>query len=457
MSWLARIPGLSRVFGVVTTSVRAVWSRDRAPLRGLRALGTRLLRIGILVVRGIVAHRLALLAAALTFFTVFSIVPTLVVALWALKVLDHLPVITPQLPGSAQIPSGNQLLHAALAEILDAVYRASEVTGLVGLGALLYVVTKMFSFTERAMHIIAGSAARTPRFSRMLGYVALLLMPLALLGLGGLLLAVSKKPIGYQVSRLLGAIPGLDLAIGTAVGLGVLWLAATIFYASAVRARIPYRSAAVGGLCAAVALPVVFWVYMNFQVGVAQASVLGSGFLAFPVFLLWAFSSWYVLLIGAEIAVAHHVDAVLVHGARAFRLDHTGERQASAAIMIRISRAARPGLGHGAAVSEDDLARDLRLPPNVVGDLCLRLVDRGLLIEEREGFSLARDPDETALAEVIDAVERDPALDAGNRAAEAELAPEARAALSSVSPTPEAAGGGPTLGELAREKPKAGG
>jgi len=224
MSWVARIPGLSRVYESVVARVRSVWSRDRAPLRGWRALGNRTLRIAILVVRGIVAHRLALLAAALTFFTVFSIVPTLVVALWALKALDHLPLLgaAPPLPGTAQIPTGNELLHAALAEIMNAVYRATEVTGIVGLVALLYVVMKMFSFTERAIHIIAGASQRTPAFSRMLGYVALLLMPLALLVTAGLLLAVAEKPIGAQVSRLVGAIPGLGLALGAAGGLGVL-------------------------------------------------------------------------------------------------------------------------------------------------------------------------------------------------------------------------------------------
>jgi membrane protein len=450
MSWLTRIPGLAHAHAAVTARVRSVWSGDRAPLRGFSALGSRLLRVGILVVRGLVAHRLGMLAAALTFFTVFSMIPMLVVALWALKALDHLPVITPELPGSAQIPTGNELLHAALGEILESVYRASEVTGLVGLGALLYVVTKMFSFTERALHTIAGSGQRTPRFSRMLGYVALMLMPLALLAIAGTLLALAQKPIGLQISRLVGAVPGLELVIGTAVGLGALWLAITIFYSSAVRARIPFRSAAVGGAAAAIALPVVFWAYMNFQIGVSQASALGSGFLAFPVFLLWAFSSWYTLLFCAEIAVAHNVDRVLVHGARTFHLDHAGERQASAAIMIRIARAARPGLGQGAAVAEDDLARELRLPPNLVGDLCLRLLARGLLVEERRGFSLARNPDDTALAEVIDAVERDPALDAVNDEAAGGFPPEARAALSSFTPPRAAEGERPTLGDLAR-------
>jgi uncharacterized BrkB/YihY/UPF0761 family membrane protein len=35
---------------------------------------------------------------------------------------------------------------------------------------------------------------------------------------------------------------------------------------------------------------------------------------ALPVFLLWSFFSWLVILLGAQIAVSHERDAILVHG-----------------------------------------------------------------------------------------------------------------------------------------------
>jgi membrane protein len=447
MSWLRRVPGLARVQRAVTAAASAVWMRDRSTLRGLPAAANRLFRIAILVVRGVVAHRLALLAAALTFFTVFSIVPVLVVVLWALKAFDKLPVIAADVPADPQILTGNQVLHAALRQIFDSVQHASQATGIVGLLALLYVVTKMLSFTERALHTIAGSGRQSPRFSRALGYVGLLLMPPAVLTIAGVLLAAVRQPIGSRIYRLLGSIPGAELVLGAVFGLGVLWLAVTLFYWSAVRARIPFASAAVGGAIAAIALPLVFWVYVNFQIGVSKANMLGSGFLLVPVFMLWVFSSWYALLIGAEIAVAHHADAVLVHGARTFHLDLAGETQASAAIVLRAARAARQGDGASATVSDDELARELRLPPQLVRDLCVRLVDRKLLVEESRGFSLRPDPDQTAFAAVIDAVERDPALDGARRDAAERFPPAARAALFDIGAAAHA--GGPTLGELA--------
>jgi membrane protein len=408
MSWLLNLPPVARVRRVVEARANAVWSRDRAPLHGLPAFGNRAFRIVIHTVRGILAHRIGLQAAALTYYTVFAMVPMLVVVLWILKAFDRLPVMSPELPTSAL--TGDQMLHAALAMILDAVDRTSEIaSGLVGLGALLFAVSKMFGFTERALHIIAASGQRTPKFSRALAYVALLLIPPAALAISGVLLALVRGSATNPLSRVLRSIPGLEVALGIALGLAALWLAVTLLYAAAARARIPFSSAAVGGALAALALPVIFWAFANFQIGVSHASAAGAGFFAFPVFLLWVFSSWYAVLVGAEIAVAHRVDRVLVHGAATFRLDGASERRAGIAIMLQLTRASagKPGM----TTTEDELARDLRLPPAIVRALCFRMVQRGLLAEDVHGFSLRADPGRVTFDNVADAIDRDPTLD----------------------------------------------
>lgn len=430
---------------------RSTWNRDRARMSLVPALANRASRIAFTVAYGVVFHRLGMLAAALTYYTVFSIVPTLAAVLWILRALDYLPAIAAELPATPQLATGNDLLYAALRRILEAVDRTSEITtGLVGLGVLLFAVTKMFKQTERALYVISGGRERAPRLSRLLGYVALLLMPPVAVAISGLTFALLRGSLGARISGLVSAIPGIELALGTALALATLWLAATLFYWAAVRAHIPFRSAAVGGAVAAVALPAILWAFAALQIGVTQASAVGSGFLALPVFLVWAFSSWSAVLVGAEIAVAHRMDSVLIHGAAAFRLDPEGERQTGAAIMARATRAAQGAPG-ARVVTEDALARELRLPPHIVRDLCLRLAERGLLAREPRGFSLGCDPDRTPLEKVIDAVERDPALEAVHDEALARFQPPARQRLSSLLGPPRAAEGGPSLTELAEQ------
>jgi DNA-binding IscR family transcriptional regulator len=77
--------------------------------------------------------------------------------------------------------------------------------------------------------------------------------------------------------------------------------------------------------------------------------------------------------------------------------------------MLQLTRMG--ALGERGAVTEDDLARELRLTPAVVRDLCFRLVQRGLLAEDVRGFSLVGDPDRLTFDAVADAIDRDPRID----------------------------------------------
>jgi membrane protein len=410
MSWLTNLPPIARVRRALETRAHEVWNRDRTELHGLAALANRSFRIAFHAIRGILTHRLGLQAAALSYYTVFALVPTLVVGLWILRSVDVLPVLSPNLPARVLVPTGNPMLQAMLEKVMVVVDRATELAGgIVGLAALLFAVSKMFGYTERALHIIAASGQRTPKFSRALAYVALLFIPPAALAISGVSLFMLRASPDNPLSRLIARIPGFEVALGFALAFAALWLAVTLLYTAAARARIPFSSAAVGGALAALSLVVISWAFGTFQIGVSHASPVTSGFLAFPVFLVWAKASWYAVLVGAEVAVSHRVDRVLARGAVTFRLDSEGERRAGIAIMLQLTREAERAPGR--PVPEDELARALRLPPAIVRQLSFRLVQRGLLAENVDGFSLRADPTKVTFDTVADAIDRDPALD----------------------------------------------
>jgi membrane protein len=406
LSALRRAIGGAR--DAIQTHARDVWKRDRASLRGAKALANRILRIAIISLRGIWAHRLGLQSAALTYYTVFSLVPLLVVALWILKAFGRLSIESPEMPVATEVTKGNAALHFVLGRLVENLNHTSQVTtGVVGLVALLYTVVRLFMRTERALDLIALSTTRKPQFFRLFGYLGLLLLP-PLLGLvAGAIAGVSHSAIGSKISGLFGSAPRLKLAVAAAVGLTGIWLTISIFYSAAARARIAFSSSAVGAAAATFLLFVVLWVFAEFQIGMSRGNSVQFGTTAGPVFLLWTFSSWYVVLFGAEIAVGHGVDRVLVHGAWCFRLDAVGEQETGLEIMLRATRA---------NVTVDGLARELRLAPQLVREIGARLVDCGLLAEDgRDRFALARTPDRINVAEVIDAVVRDPALESIRR------------------------------------------
>ena len=180
----------------------------------------------------------------------------------------------------------------------------------------------------------------------MLGYLALLALPPVLLVVSGVLRILADLPLGETVagwiSWLIDRAPLVKSTLGAAMGLGLLCLALAIFYTSAARARIVFRSAVVGGAVSAVLLAVVLWAFTRLQIGVSRAGAVQSGMAAIPVFLLWAHSSWLVILLGAQIAMAHELDGILIHGTSALSLDPYGEQMAGLQIMVATTRRALP-------------------------------------------------------------------------------------------------------------------
>jgi membrane protein len=425
--------------------LRAIWERDRTQLGRGAALGNRVLRIAVASTRGLGIHEVGLHASSLTYYTVFSIVPFLVVVLWIVEAVGHIPALGPEFLEAHHLSGGNTMLTSALHKLFENVNHTAAVTGgIVSLGAFIYAVVRLFAYSERALDMIAAAARRPLKLSRLLGFLALILMLPLLAVVGGLLAAVASSAIGSRIAALLGHLHHLKLAAIAGVGLTTLALAIAIFYSAAARARIPFSSAAVGGGVAAVLLSAVFWAFGTFQIGMSRGNAVQFGATAGPVLLLWIHSSWYVLLFGAEIAVAHGLDRVLVHGAWTFHPDVAGRQQTGIAIMVEAARD-RPHLPPVEA-----LARDLRLPPPVVRDVCLQLAARGLLRRSNQGrLSLGCDPGRTRVADVIDAIIRDPALDAERAATAAHYEQGARTALALIAIARIEVGRGPTLRELA--------
>ena len=393
-----------------------VWGRDRAALVGWPALRTRVARIVTWTVRGVVVNKLNLRAAALAYYTMFSIVPVLVVALWVLKLTHAIPNVAPALSNAADgaasgapaLSAPNALLRQAARAILAAVDRAGQLeTGLVGLAALLYGVIRQLLHVGAAMKIIAGVSAHRPRYSRLLGYLALLALPPALVIVSGVVRVLSRLPLGSKVagaiSWLLTAVPLLKSAASTLIGLAILGLALAIFYASSARARLALSSAVVGATLSALLLVGVLWAFARLQIGVSRAGALQSGMAAIPVFLLWASSSWLAVLIGAQVAVAHELDGILIHGARAWQLEPFEQQVAGVQMVVAVARRAPAASGRGVAIN--DLARRLRLPPPAVREVAGRLAHAGLLREVSAGeYRLACDPARTTVRQVAGAV-----------------------------------------------------
>jgi membrane protein len=407
-----------RVSGLVARARRSVrraahrtWGRDRTSLGWFARTRNRLARLTAWTACGLVRDRLSARAAALTYYTVFSIVPVLAVALWIAKSLHLFGSAASAVP-----PAVSHIIaeSAPLQKIANAILGALDgqrrfYGGLVGVVSLAYGVFRLIKNVDQTLRAIAGVDGRRLRLGRLLGQLVLFTAAPALVAAASLAAAAGRLPAATAgLSGLLSSLSALEVALAAGLPLLALWLVLALLYGSASPSGIPPRSAALGGGVGALGLAVLVGILGTLGVGARRASAVDASIVAVPVLMLWIYFSWLVVLLAAELAVGHALDRSLPRGVRAWRLDASSEQALAAVLAVEAARARGRG---AAAVTFNALAGETGLPPTVVREVGGRLARRGLLGETAAGYVLACDPTATRLGDVLRAASSDPALE----------------------------------------------
>ncbi len=307
------------------------------------------------LVRAMRGESLRLRAMALTYLSLFAVVPALVVAfsvvrgfagtdlLWRLiheYLLDNLAV------GA----------RTSIEPYLDRFVRNAHATsaGLVGGALLLFSAVSLFDNVERAVNDIWSVRRYRPLAQR------------ALLCWAGLTLG----PIGYFFLPATRVRPGAAVLGGVVAGLA--WELAKGLYTFAVARFFSYH--AVYGSVAAV-----------------------------PIFLLWLFVSWTLVLFGARVAfVAQHARVILKGHAPAGQGTPLGRELLAARVTLEIALAYRDGAPPPDSV---DLALRIESFPDPVREIVAALRARSLILEVTGGGLVPGRPlDQLSLAEIRAAV-----------------------------------------------------
>lgn len=365
----------------------------------------RVARILILALRGFVRDAGFHHASALAFDTVLALVPLLVIIIGTLRGLGAYDqfVETTIEPWIAQTfgpsPDGVVTLRDAFLQVIDLGEHADlEALGFVGFVVLLYLVLILLTTVETTLNRIWGAKRPRTLVRRAADYAAILfVLPL------GLIFATA---LGASAGDFAGLGPVRD-AVRQGVAIGAASSVLTFLYLVMPHTRIRFGSAVLGGLVAGVLWHGGLVAYATFQVGVARYNALYSSFATLPLFLVWIFVSWLVVLFGAELAAAHQDE-------RAFRW-RVREGEVSAHTRRQL------GLHFGAAIAEafaagdlpptlEQLATTAAVPVRLAESVLSDLVAHGLLLRaERRGqvaYVLARDPGAVRLSRLLAALDR---------------------------------------------------
>ena len=430
-----------------------IWDVRISGLSPGRATLYRGSRIAYTTIAEVYDNRLSFRAAALTYFSVLSIVPFLAFAFAVLKgfgayrsFIDG--TVRPYLRVTFE---GNPALLTAIEKILQFVEQTDvSRLGTMGVVFLVYTSISLISNVEVALNEIWQAKTQRPFLRRVTDYVTLLVIAPLLIVVAATFATAAQSSSAMVFLRetvRLGAVIDFMLRF-TSMAIAGLALFATYMILPNVRTR--FWSALLGSAVAAALWQGALILHVQFQMGVARYNALYSVLGAIPIFFVWTYVSWLIVLVGAQLAAAHQNEQADRQRLHARRADQALKEVLAVAVAARV---ARDFLDEGPRRSDAELAELLEVPPPAVEEILEALVRNGLLARTvcgREiGYVPGRDLDTIRVSDLRDALRREAQANDIRAIVERQLGPDLQRVVAAVDEEARNSSLNRTLRELA--------
>jgi membrane protein len=397
----------SRLIGYLGSGAGGVALQPGSPRK---ARLPRPVRVLLEATRGFQANNCTLHASALTFYSILSIVPVLAMAFGIAKGFGFERLLErrlmEELYGQQEVLSwlitfANRMLENT---------RGGLVAGF-GVAALFWSVVKVLGHIEASFNAIWRVRETRGYWRKFSDYQAIMLI-------SPLLMIMSSSAtvfINTQVTNITERVALLGYFSGVIfLGLKILpffliWVLFSFLYILIPNTRVKFGTGILGGVIAGTLFQVSQVAYIEFQVGVARHNAIYGSFTALPLFLIWLQISWLIVLLGAQIAFAQQN---LENCEAERQWDHLSPYRLrlltleAARLMVRRFAAGDPPL------TRTELARQLSLPPDLVGRILRDLLESGTFCETRgpkskePAFQPARDIHLLTIAYLVEALDK---------------------------------------------------
>lgn len=238
------------------------------------------------------------ISASLAFTTLLSLVPLVAVVLSIVAVVPYFPSIVDKLDlflARSLLPERSAGL--IIRHILQFSQKAGNVTAFGSLALAVTVVLLLLTI-ERAFNHVWSVKENRPWWRRLRLYAALIaLWPLVI---GAVVVATS-----YAVTISLGLVdepPWVRRLLLRGIGLAIAGLFLGGLYYSLPNTRVAARDAACAGLVAALGFLLMQKAFELYLASFPSYAAVYGAFATVPLFLLWLYFSWAVVLVGALVA-----------------------------------------------------------------------------------------------------------------------------------------------------------
>ncbi len=378
-----------------------IWRLDFSKLSPFKAFVIKQVQIIFHVVKRFQEDRLMVRAAALVYATLLSIVPLLAVTFSLLKGFGYHNELEPFLK-RILTPLGEQAIQTIVPTTVNFVGNAN-VAALGAFGFVFFLLSSVsiVNNMERAFNDV-WSVEKARSFHRRIGdYLSVLILGPVL---AFAVLAVTASLHDYIFSKTIIDIPLIETFIDKASPYITSWIVFCFLYIFIPNTKVRFLSALYGALIAGTMWQLINFFFSRFIVTSYQSgakAALYASFAVFPLFLVWLYFSWTVVLLGAEIAYVHQNRKKITWEKRTKRISWHMEESIALKIMLIVSK---KFCQDERAPTLSDLAEHLQIPEQAVDKVLAILIDLELVNaigREEERFAPAKCLEGLSLREIL--------------------------------------------------------
>jgi membrane protein len=324
------------------------------------------------------------IAGSLTYTTLLALVPVFAIAVALLSSSPFFERVMTQFKIFLLLNLLPEIAGTIITVYLEQFAQNAARLTTVGVAALFVTAIALMFTIDKSLNAIWRVGHSRPYWVSALGYTLLL-------AAGPVLIGVSMSVTTYLVTLSL-RVASVPTEAGSILIRGIpASMSATAFlllYKIVPHRSVPWRHAIVGALVAAVLFETAKELFAAYVRYVPTYNVIYGTFALVPIFLIWVYVSWLVVLFGAELTAS--LD---------YWKDERWLRALTADVRFRemMSIVRRLVEARGEPLGVERIRMDTGIPRRELAQTIERMVKAGWITHEGERVSLARNPREITL------------------------------------------------------------
>lgn len=378
--------------------LRKLWETDPDSYSGVHRIYIKYVRIILMILQDFLDDRCLLRASALSFNTILSLVPFFAITFAVLKGLGVHNSLEPFILGG--LSAGSQEIVDRIIQYINNTKMGS--VGAVGLVALIVTVVTLLGNVEEAFNDIWGVEETRTYGRKFSDYISVVVCtPILLLAATSITTSLQSEDlirwlldtayVGDLILILFGLVPYVSI-----------WIALVFLYIFIPNTKVRFRSALVGGLLTGIIWQIAQWGYIYFQVGISRYNAIYGTLSALPVFMVWIYTSWIIVLFGLEVVYAHQNRKTFLNDIHNPSINYASREFSALVLLLAVGESYHLGR---APWTCDRFAAETGIPLRIVNELLTQLVEEKYMIAteaEKPAYVPARSLEHMRIPEILE-------------------------------------------------------